>query len=325
MVGTSAFDHVHPDDRDGLAARFSDLVAESGYVTDRYTHRLRHADGHWEWFESIGSNRTDTGLDGYVINSREVTERKTYERRLERQRDNLDLLNQMLGHDLRNDLQLVTAYAELLEEECEDETLRGYAETVRHSADHAVELTSTARALADVMLSPDADLEEVALRPALRDELEAVRSAHPHAGITTETTVPDATVEANDMLGSVFRNVLKNAVQHSDRDEPEVVVSATERPDAVVVRVADDGPGVPDDRKDEVFGKGEKGLESPGAGIGLYLVRTLVDSYGGDVWVEDNEPEGAVFVVELPKARRARRATGETASGRTDENVDVGE
>nr|WP_302080744.1 ATP-binding protein [Salinibaculum sp. KK48] len=48
------------------------------------------------------------------------------------------------------------------------------------------------------------------------------------------------------------------------------------------------------------FGKGEKGLDSPGTGIGLYLVQTLLDQYGGDVWVADNDPEGAVFVVELP-------------------------
>jgi signal transduction histidine kinase len=70
----------------------------------------------------------------------------------------------------------------------------------------------------------------------------------------------------------------------------------------VVVRVADNGPGVPDDRKEAVFGRGEKGLRSTGTGLGLYLVDTLVDSYGGRVRVEDNDPEGAVFVVELPLA-----------------------
>jgi signal transduction histidine kinase len=43
-------------------------------------------------------------------------------------------------------------------------------------------------------------------------------------------------------------------------------------------------------------------LQSGGTGLGLYLVRTLIDAYGGAVWVEDNDPEGAVFVVELPIA-----------------------
>jgi signal transduction histidine kinase len=102
------------------------------------------------------------------------------------------------------------------------------------------------------------------------------------------------------MLSSVFRNLLKNAVQHNDTDDPEVTVSATTGDGTVEVAVADNGPGVPDERKEEIFGQGEKGLESSGTGIGLYLVRTLVERYGGDVRVEDNDPEGSVFVVRLP-------------------------
>lgn len=109
---------------------------------------------------------------------------------------------------------------------------------------------------------------------------------------------------ANDMLESVFRNLLKNAIQHNDASVPEVIVSGRERDDDVVVRVADNGPGVPDTQKDDIFGKGEKGLESEGTGVGLYLVQTLVDDYGGSVWVDDNEPTGAIFVVTLQKGGR---------------------
>lgn len=53
--------------------------------------------------------------------------------------------------------------------------------------------------------------------------------------------------------------------------------------------------------KDEIFGKGEKGLESEGTGIGLYLVDQLVSAYNGDVWIEDNKPEGTIFKVKLNK------------------------
>jgi len=68
------------------------------------------------------------------------------------------------------------------------------------------------------------------------------------------------------------------------------------------VSIADNGPGIADTHKEQIFQEGQKGLESGGTGIGLYLVNTLVDRYGGDVWVEDNEPTGSVFVVELPLA-----------------------
>ncbi len=70
---------------------------------------------------------------------------------------------------------------------------------------------------------------------------------------------------------------------------------------AVQVRVADNGPGIPDDRKEEIFDEGETGVDSDSTGLGLFLVHTLVERYEGTVWIEDNEPEGRVFVVELPK------------------------
>ena len=109
---------------------------------------------------------------------RDITERKEYERRIEEQRDNLDVLNRVLRHDIRNDLQLVTAYAELIAEEWNDEALLDHVETVLENAEHAVELTRTAREMADVMLSSADELEGVDLEDVLDSELEAVRSAY---------------------------------------------------------------------------------------------------------------------------------------------------
>ena len=231
----------------------------------------------------------------------DITERADYESSLETQRDNLDVLNQVLRHDIRNDLQLVFAYAEMLVEEVDGEQGE-YAQRILESADHAVELTETARDIADVMLASDQSLSPVPLQSAIGPELNEVRASYPGAAVTVDGSVPDVEVAGNDMLNSVFRNLLKNAIQHNDKPVAEVTVSATEHEDGVTVRVADNGPGVRDSQKQDIFGKGEKGLESAGTGIGLYLVQTLVDGIGGSVWVEDNDPEGAVFVVELQRA-----------------------
>ncbi|MFC7132439.1 MULTISPECIES: PAS domain S-box protein [Salinibaculum] len=230
----------------------------------------------------------------------DVTDRKEYEQRLKEQRDNLDVLNQVLRHDVRNDLQLVTAYAEMLAE-CVEGDKQEYVQTVRESADHAIELTTTARDMADVMLTDEDVVQSVNLRTTLESELDEIRSTHPAALVTVDDNLPAVQVRASDMLDSVFRNLLKNAVQHNDKELPEVTVSTTVRADAdaVVVRIADNGPGIPDGQKDEIFGKAETGLDSSGTGIGLYLVETLVENYGGAVRVEDNHPEGSVFVVEL--------------------------
>lgn len=238
----------------------------------------------------------------FVAYVQDISEQKMYERRLEAQRDNLETLNQVLRHDVRNDLQLVTAYADLLAEKCDNEDEKEYLEKIQNSADHAVELTGTAREIADVMLSVTTEKQQINLRPTLEREVSQIQSSHSDAAITFETPIPQVSIQANEMLSSVFRNLVKNAIQHNDKPIAEVTVSATEQDETVTIRIADNGPGVPDDQKESIFGKGERNLNSAGTGIGLYLVHSLVSGYNGKVWVEDNDPEGSIFTVELPKA-----------------------
>jgi PAS domain S-box-containing protein len=238
---------------------------------------------------------------GHVCVVRDITDRRRYERRLERQRDNLEILNQVVRHDVRNDLQIVLGYAESLDDFLDaDGAGSEHVEQVVRSARDAVEITETAGEVARVMLTADAETRPVGLGHVLDAQIGQVRSAYDNVVLTTEGTIPDVEVLADDMLGSVFRNLLKNAVEHNDGTVRRVTVSATDDDGTVTVRVADDGPGIPDDQKDVIFREGEKGLDSEGTGLGLYLVETLVDRYGGSVRVVDNEPRGSVFAVELP-------------------------
>jgi signal transduction histidine kinase len=199
-------------------------------------------------------------------------------------------------------MQLVQGMTDLLDPVV-DEANRPQLETIRTRTDHVVELTDVMGDLMETLVSEtDPTLEPIHLSFVLNQEVREAQSSYPEASIRTRGNVPLVEVVANDMLGSVFRNLLNNAVQHSDRDEPTVTVSASVEDDTVTVRVADDGPGIPDDRKETVFGKGEKGIDSEGTGLGLYLVYTLVSQYGGEVRIEDNDPRGTVFVLEFDLA-----------------------
>src|SRR5215472_4812749 len=75
LVGTSAFDLVHPDDRPGALALFTEGIRERGAV--RTTNlRVRHADGSWRWLEIIGNNRLlDPAVRGVILNCRDITDR----------------------------------------------------------------------------------------------------------------------------------------------------------------------------------------------------------------------------------------------------------
>ncbi|MFD1635155.1 ATP-binding protein [Haloplanus ruber] len=242
------------------------------------------------------------GVPAILSVARDISERRASERELERTRDQLRALNRVLRHDIRNDMQIVLGLAELLDEHV-DEAGRDSLDTIVTTGEHVVELTRSSRELARTVAGEtELPLEPVSLSEAIHAELDRRQEAFADATLTIEGEIPDVTVQANDLLASVFRNLLNNAVQHSDRDEPSVTVSADllRGDPRVRVRVADDGPGIPPELDGNVFGKGEKGLDSTGTGLGLYLVESLVDHYGGDVWIEPNEPRGTVVVIELP-------------------------
>lgn len=241
-------------------------------------------------------NWDDDGEIAEVVGiSTDITEQKQRE-------EELELLNRIIRHDIRNDMTVMLGWAELLAEDL-DEEHEEHLQKMLTGGEHIIELTEIARDYVEAVVSNgDITVEPVSVASILETELSLREESFRDAEFVLDDSLPDVEVTANEMLNSVFRNLLNNAVQHNDKETPVVDVSARLRDDIVEVRIADNGPGVPDKHKDVIFGKGEKGLGSPGTGIGLYLVQTLVDQYGGNVWVEVNDPTGAVFVVQLPKA-----------------------
>lgn len=235
---------------------------------------------------------------GFVGVLRDITEKKQYETQLESQRNNLEVLNSIVRHDIRNDLQLIQTYGEIIESESDDTE---YIDEILEAAQNAAEITESAKDITDVMLQSSIDFTPVSLRSVLEEEVQDLRASHERTIVNLDGPIPDVTIAADKMLDSVFRNLLNNAVQHNDKDVPEVTVSARASESRAVVHIADNGPGIPEERKSTIFEEEHMGLESDGTGLGLYLVGTLVDRYGGQVRVVDNDPEGTVFIVSLPR------------------------
>lgn len=123
---------------------------------------------------------------------------------------------------------------------------------------------------------------------------------------------PRCLVMANGLVKDMLSNLIGNSIKHSDPDRPLAINVYVER----VVEgsrpfyrcvVEDDGPGIPDELKARLFSRFLRGnTRSGGKGLGLYLVRTLAESLGGRVWVEDRVPgdytKGARLVFTLPAA-----------------------
>jgi len=130
------------------------------------------------------------------------------------------------------------------------------------------------------------------------------RQAYPNVRLTVEEAdLGDLAVD-REQLRRVFTNLFENAVQAMG-GEGEIRVSGA-RVDGrwAEIRVADTGPGVPPEEQQEVFRPYFSRREG-GTGLGLAIAHRIVEEHGGRIRVEDNDPEGAVFVVSLPVPRTA--------------------
>lgn len=252
-------------------------------------------------------------IDRFIAVNHEITQLKELEDSLRSQSEQLEILNRVLRHDIRNDLNVILGWMDVIKEHVGEDG-DDYTERIENAAKHIVELTDVAGDLVeDITNGSDPDLEPVEICHVLEVEVEKRREAFSQATIELHDEAPPETeVWANSLLASVFRNLLNNAIHHNNSSEPRVEIRSKLTEDSFIIRVADNGPGIPNNEKNRIFGKSQKGLDSEGTGIGLFLVRSLVDTYGGDVWIEDNEPEGAVFAVELPAVK------GDPTAGRGD-------
>ncbi|MDY6775731.1 MAG: PAS domain-containing sensor histidine kinase [Halobacteria archaeon] len=230
---------------------------------------------------------------------RDITAQKKYEKELQRKNTELELLNRIVRHDIRNDMTVALGWLSGLEDRVDDPDARKYVEKAESACENVVDLTEVARDFVRSIASDEEmKVEPVDISDVLREEYET-KLSQTDAEIKMGD-IPSVEVRANDLIDSVFRNILNNSIEHNDSEEPRIEITAEEDNGSVIIRIADNGPGVPDETKDEIFGRGEKGLESEGTGVGLYLVDTVVENYGGEVWVDDSDMGGAVFNVKLP-------------------------
>jgi signal transduction histidine kinase len=255
----------------------------------------------------------DIAFTEQALATREVVEEQKEE--LESRNIEWEILNRIVRHDIRNKMSVIMGYAELLTDSVTGEE-RDQLEYVLNSSKQVIEITKEARDVAEALgNSGEIELHDVSVAPILETELDEIKQTYPDATVTVEGELPSETVRANDFLASVFRNVLSNAVIHNESAEPRVTVSTAVKDDTVVVDIADNGPGIPDHVREAVVatdqhigGIHESDAEGDGAentgsanehGVGLRLVCSLVDQYGGDVWFSDNDPAGTVVSIEL--------------------------
>lgn len=254
-----------------------------------------------DWTHSAISFGAASGAVGGVIEAQTIERARTAEREAvrartaEKQAERLEYLNTLLRHEVLNNANVISGYADLAHAESNG-TVEEYLTTIRQQSEDMSAVIKDIRALIEAFQGDDSS-ERVDLSALLTDEVEDLRTVY--EAVEVEATIPDDLyVLADDLLARVFGNLLSNAVEHNDSSTPRVAVTVEPTPETVTVRIEDNGPGVPEAKRAAVFENSTRGDH----GVGLYLVWLLTDRYDGSVELAETGPEGTVFTVELPRA-----------------------
>ena len=325
LVGANVLDLLHPDDHEHVAMRFGELAREQGGAASA-EFRIRHKDGSWRVMASRARNALATpAIQGIVVNTRDITERKWLEEHLA-ETQKMEALGQLAGgmaHELNNLLHPVINLSELVK--------RHLPETSDKSKQHLDTVIDSARKATDVVRNVlmfarkhPSQWESLNFAELVRDGTEFVRTLLPKS-ITIAVDFEDGDdrveVDATEVT-QVLTNLLTNAA-YAMNDGGRITVSlervGLQGPDAtdlelpdgryMLLQVADAGCGMDDATRARIFEPffTTKPL-GEGTGLGLSVSYGIVRSWGGQITVDSTVGTGSEFRIYVPVLDAAERA-----------------
>lgn len=285
------FGFIHPDDRDEIRGQFDDAVETGESCTARY--RIFTANGNERWIRTR-SELLET--DGIVRTVRGFIHDVTDQIENEQQ---LSVLDRVLRHNLRNDMNVIMANAELLAKHVEGENGE-LAEKILETSEELLESTDKQREIVHLLSLSHQQSADTHTLTELLDQ-SSVQIQQRYSAVDVSLSPPESdTAAVHPVLGRAITELVENAVRHSDRETPTVEIRGEVGPKTVEIHVADDGPGIPEQERKVIVGQSEEPLRHA-SGMGLWLVKWLVSRTGGRLTFDENEPRGSIVRITLPR------------------------
>ncbi len=308
MIGHSAYEFFHPED-----LKVIQELAESGQewpAASTITYRARAKDKNFIWLETVSKIVYDpetNQAEEIIAVSRDVTGRKQMEEALRKQNEELDAFAHTVAHDLKNPLGAITNYAQLLlmgSSKMDVDRVQNILHKLDKTGQQTVSIVESLLLLAGVRKGEAAmnpfNMADIVIQSQRRL---ALMIEEFQGEIVLPRTWPVAIGYA-PWIEEVWANYLSNGLKYGGRP-PYLELGYTHQPDDTIrFWIRDNGKGLTPEQQIHIFTEFTRlnEVRIEGYGLGLSIVRRIIDKLGGQVGVESEVGKGSVFYFTLPGA-----------------------
>ncbi|MBY9010417.1 MAG: PAS domain S-box protein [Candidatus Lokiarchaeota archaeon] len=274
------------------------------------------------WAHAIASLITIGSEERIRFIVEDITERKSSEQELETSEikyreayNRITFYKDIFSHDINNIFQNIHSSVELInlnaEQSINMEKDYELLEIIREQIKRGTNLVSNVRILSDIE-NKNLALKKSEIIKVLKDVIDALIKVYKRReiNIQIQNDPKELYIKGNELLPDIFENLLINAVRHNQNSQVEILIKFSrvvkDGVNFIKLEFMDNGIGILPEMKEKVFQRGEvEKKDNFGLGLGLTLVKKIIENFNGDIWVEDkvagDYSKGSNFIIILPE------------------------
>lgn len=319
LIGKSAWKLMHPDDISNFITVLKDKKRYEEIILEL---RVKHKNGDWIWTHSKGSMfKAENNEEKVLLVSRDITTRKNVEEKLKESENKYreaytraNFYKNLFVHDISNIINIIKTASELcldfMDSPNKSEMLKDYLSMIREQIIRGSKLIKNVHRLSEIEETKQTE-KSMELCKVLKESVNYIYKSYKRKKLKIDIDLQSKKifVQADNLLSEAFENILINAITNNDKPIVKISVKISEieknNRSYAKLEFIDNGIGISETRKELIFQEGyKKDKYTKGMGFGLTLVKKIINSYNGQVWVQDrvqgDYTKGANFVLLIP-------------------------
>ncbi len=314
---------IHSDERGKIIEEMNALIKGDKQISNFEMKSIRE-DGKIIWLKQFSKKIEYNGRPAILTNIIDITERKEDEIKLkvseEQYREaynRAEFYKDLFAHDISNILQHILSAMELSDllinnpENLKD--IQANLNIIKDQVNRATKLVSNVRKLSQLE-EYKKSIEQIEIMTIIKDTIRFIKDSYQEKkiDIQVDSISNEVYIQANDLIQDVIENILINSVKHNKNPKVEIIVRFSreliEKNHYLKIEFIDNGAGIENTRKETIFQRAyNEDISVSGMGLGLSLVKKIIDSFDGKIWVEDkvknDYSKGSNFIILLPEER----------------------